>query len=77
MDIFRERLKELRKSKNFSQKQLAEILQTNNSSLCDWERGRAEPCLETIVKIAVLFDVTTDYLLGLEDEDGSKINLKF
>lgn len=67
MDIFRERLKELRKSANLSQKQLADILKTNNSSLCDWERGRSEPCLETLVNMAMFFNVSIDYLLGLED----------
>lgn len=72
MKIFRERIKELRKFKNLSQKQLAEILQTNNSSICDWECGRTEPNMETLARMAIFFDVTADYLLGLEDETGAK-----
>ena len=73
MEIFCERLKELRKGLDLSQKQLADIIQTNNSSICDWERGRSQPDLETLVRIARLFDVTADFLLGLEDETGAKI----
>ena len=68
MDVFCERLRELRKTLSLTQKELASILQTNNSSICDWECGRTEPDLETLTKIARFFDVTTDYLLGLEED---------
>ncbi|MBQ9729522.1 MAG: helix-turn-helix transcriptional regulator [Clostridia bacterium] len=67
MEIFSERLRELRKSAGLTQKELASILLTNNSSICDWERGRNQPDLETIVVIARFFEVRVDYLLGLED----------
>ena len=70
---FGERLKELRINKKLSQKRLAEIMGTTNSSICDWECGRSEPCFEILTKIAIFFDVTTDFLLGLEDETGLKI----
>lgn len=73
MKIFQERIKELRKNKRISQKQLAEVMNTSNSSICDWECGRSQPDLETLCSLSVYFDVTTDYLLGLEDETGSKI----
>lgn len=59
-----ERISELRKSNKLSQQQLANILKTTNSSICDWERGRTEPSLATVVKIADYFDVSCDYLLG-------------
>ena len=68
MDVFCERLRELRKNLSLTQKELANILQTNNSSISDWECGRTEPDLETLTKIARFFDVTTDYLLGLEED---------
>ena len=48
-------------------KQLADELKTTNSSICDWETGRAEPNIETLINIAKLFEVSVDYLLGLED----------
>lgn len=67
MKVFSERLKELRKSKNLSQKELAEILNTTNSSICDWECGRNEPNLNTIRQIADFFEISCDYLLGKSD----------
>ena len=74
MDIFCRRLKELRLEHSLSQKALADIIGTTNSSVCDWERGRTEPSLEFLSKIATHFSVTADYLLGLEDEIGNKVN---
>lgn len=61
------RLKTLRTDRKLSQKQLAVDLKTTNSSICDWENGRSEPNIETLINIAKYFNVTTDYLLGLED----------
>ncbi len=76
MKIFQEKLKELRKEKGLMQKTLAGILQTTNSSISDWECGRSQPDLETLTKMAMFFDVSVDYLLGLEDETGAKIKPK-
>ena len=73
MKAFCERLKEVRKSKKLTQMQLAQKIQTNNSSICDWERGRSQPDLETLTRLALFFEVTTDFLLGLEDETGTRI----
>ncbi|MBR2988749.1 MAG: helix-turn-helix transcriptional regulator [Clostridia bacterium] len=75
MEVFCERLKYLRKCAELTQKQLAEIIKTNNSSVCDWECGRSEPDLKTLTIIASFFDVTTDYLLGLESEGGEKVKI--
>lgn len=67
MKIFGQRLKELRNERGLLQKDLAEILGTTNSSVCDWETDRAQPDMETLSKIADYFNVTTDYLLGRTD----------
>jgi len=67
MDIFEQRLKELRKEKDLTQKQLAEILQTTDDSIFSWEKGRSQPSIEMIRKLSKFFGVSTDYLLGLED----------
>ena len=67
MEQFKDRLKLLRSEKNLSQKQLAEILGTNNSSVCDWERGRSEPDIETLINMVKFFGVSADYLLGIVD----------
>ena len=67
MKVFSERLIELRISNGFSQKDLAKILNTTNSSICDWECGRTEPNLENVVKISNIFEVSCDFLLGKTD----------
>ncbi len=67
MEIFSTRIKELRIENGFTQKGLAKELGTTNSAVCDWEKGRSEPDLEMIKKIALLFSVSVDYLLGLSD----------
>ncbi len=61
------KLKSLRIENKLSQKKLADILGTTNSSVCDWECGRAEPDIEMLIKIAKTFQVSVDYILGLED----------
>ena len=68
MKLFCDRIKELRLDQKLTQKELAKKLNTSNSSDCDWEKGRSQPDLQTLVNIATLFDVSTDYLLGLSDE---------
>ena len=67
MRIFSQRIKELRKENGYTQRELATKLELTNSTVCDWETGRSEPDLETLKKIAQLFSVSTDYLLGLSE----------
>ena len=67
MITFGERLRELRTERKLSQQELAKIIGTNNSSICDWERGRSEPSLEALVKLCQFFDVSSDYLIGMVD----------
>lgn len=68
MRVFCERVKELRIENNLTQKQLADKLQTTNSSVCDWEKGRSQPDLKTLANMAQLFQVSVDYLLGLKED---------
>ncbi len=69
---FAENLKYLRNSRQFTQKELANILGLSANCICEWEKNRSEPSITTIKKIADLFDVSTDYLLGLEDDFGAR-----
>lgn len=68
MDTFCKRIKDLRMENGLTQKQLAVKLETTNSAVCDWEKGRTQPDLETLAKIARFFSVSADYLLGLSDD---------
>ena len=67
MEIFCKRLKDLRTENEDTQKALAEKLNTTNSAVCDWEKGRTQPDLQMLTRIANLFTVSVDYLLGLSD----------
>lgn len=56
------KVKELCRDKNITQKQLADIIGINQNTIKTWENKL--PNSETLVKIADYFNVTTDYLLG-------------
>ncbi len=65
--VFKDRLKELRNSKNISQMQLAVKTGLSQSAIAKWELGKTEPSASAIIVLAHFFNETTDYLLGLED----------
>jgi transcriptional regulator with XRE-family HTH domain len=69
MSTFGERLKELRKSKNLTQEKLAEQLSVNRDALAKWETDRSYPDINIIRELADLFEVTTDYLLGRNEDN--------
>lgn len=63
---FGNRLKTLRIQNNFTQQQLATRLNLTKSVISAYETGLRMPSYDTLISIARLFKVTTDYLLGLE-----------
>jgi len=73
MEIFAQRLKEIRKEKGFTQAQVANKLSVVESCYANWEQGRTEPSIKAIKELVFIFGVSADYLLGLEDESGTKI----
>ena len=62
--MFSSRLKMLRSEKNLTQKQLADILNMQNTAISKYELGERKPDQDTLMKIAEYFNVSTDYLLG-------------
>jgi transcriptional regulator with XRE-family HTH domain len=68
MTEFKDRLKELRKVKNLSRKELANALSCSEINIRGLENGRNYPRAETIIEAARFFEVTSDYLLGLSDD---------
>ena len=64
---FAERLKLLRTSNNISQRQLAREVGFSQASIARWEKSTQRPTDEIIIAFAKYFQVSADYLLGLED----------
>ncbi len=64
------RIKRLRVQNNLTQRDLANKLNTTNSTICDWEKGRCEPSIYDLIKLADIFNCSVDYLLGREDDFG-------
>lgn len=73
MSIFATRLRELRQEKKLSMKQLSIQIKATDGAISNWENDINEPKISYLVKLAVFFDVSADYLLGLEDETGAKV----
>lgn len=73
MNIFAVRFKELREENKLSQKEIAKILNVSQSAVAKWELAKTEPTASAIIISTKTFKVTTDYLLGLEDDLGNKI----
>ena len=65
--MFYKILKAERMKKGLSQLAFAKILGISQRTIGSWETGRTSPDLETLIKIASFFNVSTDYLLGVTD----------
>lgn len=63
---FGQRLRALRKQKNLTQKQLAELIGVKNSIVSFYEVGDRFPSPEMIIKLSSTLNTSADFLLGLE-----------
>lgn len=61
------RLKELRRTKGYTQQKLADAVGVSRSAIAMWERG-TDCGIEMASKLAALFDVSIDYLMERTDE---------
>mgnify|MGYP000897563935 CR=1 FL=1 len=61
------RLEELRTGKKLTKKEVATFLKIDQSTYGKYELGKRQPDYDTLSKLAELFCVSTDYLLGLTD----------
>lgn len=58
------RLKEIRKQKGMTQKQLAEMIGVSVSTIKKWEQDIVDPNTSAMISIAVALNVSLDYLFG-------------
>lgn len=69
--MFGDILKELRENQSMTQNDLAELLNVSRQSVGGYENNTTEPPTDIVVKIADIFNVTCDYLLGRTNEKYS------
>ncbi len=62
--LFKEKLKLIRKEKNITQEQLAEMLNVSRQAVSKWEQGIGYPETEKLILISQKLDVSIDYLLN-------------
>ncbi|MBQ5329471.1 MAG: helix-turn-helix transcriptional regulator [Oscillospiraceae bacterium] len=61
------RIRDLREDKDFSQKQLADMLNISQSTYSRYESGFLDIPSEILISLSKIYGVTTDYILGLSD----------
>ena len=66
-NIFCDRLKELRIEKGVGQIELAKAIHVSKGIISLWENGLREPKLSNLIALAKFFEVSLDYLVGLEN----------
>lgn len=68
-----ERIKELREKNNLTQTELARRLHVTRSSVNAWEMAISIPSTEKISSLCLILHTTSDYLLGLDEEESLPI----
>ena len=70
-----DRIKQLRKQKGLTQKEMAEAVGVGVSNVAMWESGKRTPSFKLLNDLSDLFDTSIDYILGTSDDDRSpKLN---
>ncbi|MBQ6979110.1 MAG: helix-turn-helix transcriptional regulator [Clostridia bacterium] len=72
MNLFVVRLKELLAGSGKMQKEICADMNISKQKLSKWKTGYNEPSLDELIMIAHYFDVSTDYLLGIDDDINYK-----
>lgn len=72
--VLSQQLKRLRNESKISQKDLAKKLYVSQQAVAKWENGSATPNPETLVRLASIFKVSTDELLGNNEKKSAPIS---
>ena len=62
------RIRQLREKSELTQQELANLLHVSKASICKYEKDKSYPSLDILLKMADIFNVSTDYLLGREEK---------
>ncbi|MFQ6772887.1 MAG: helix-turn-helix domain-containing protein [Clostridia bacterium] len=67
MSLFCKRLKQLRMEHQLSTIEMGKILNVSHTTITRWESGEIVPSILHLINIAKYFEVSADYLLGIEE----------
>ena len=62
------RLRDLREDHDLTQKALADYLQIRQNTYSQYENGQRQLPIDVLIQLALYFDTSTDYILGLTNE---------
>ena len=48
--------------------EIAKLLSISHVSYLRWEQGKTQPSIDSIIRLCKIFNVSADYLLGIEDK---------
>lgn len=69
-----QRIYELRIARGWNQVQLAQKLNITKQTVSNWENDNIQPSIEMLVRLARLFNVSADYLLGLDTVNNINVD---
>jgi len=69
-DVFPSRLKKAREYNGLTQLEVAKTIKINRTTYTNYEAGRNEPNLEILAMLSKLYDVKSDWLIGLSSDSG-------
>ena len=67
-----DRLIEIRRANNLTQKQLAAAVGLSEIGIQNYEGGRRKPAFDVLISLADYFDVSLDYLVGRSDDPARR-----
>ena len=73
MFMLAEKIRCLREAKGLTQAELSKVLGLTRSSINSWEMGLSVPSTPYIVALAKIFEVSTDYLFGLDGNASIRV----
>ncbi len=75
-EVIHVRIRDLRLSKNWTLSYVASRLNVSTQTICNWERGKTQPDIQSLISIADLYDVSIDYIVGRDNPNSTLVEIK-
>lgn len=70
--VLADRLRQVRENKRKTQRDVAQVVGISDVGYGAWERGTNEPSIENLVKLCRYFNVSSDWLIGIDKEEADR-----